>query len=157
MREVGIWFPLVQGNAERVPFADECFDIVFADHGAFSFTDPYQTVPESARVLRRGGMLAFSHTSPICEIGRPVGTDHASRWLARDYFGLYQMEAPDGRVEFDLPYGAWVRLFRRCGLLVEDLIEPQPGPDATSTYRDVGDLAWARRWPSECIWRARKA
>ena len=40
---------------------------------------------------------------------------------------------------------------------VEDLIEPRPGPDAASTYRDAEDLAWSRRWPSECIWRARKA
>jgi len=23
--------------------------------------------------------------------------------------------------------------------------------------RDVDDLAWSRRWPSECIWRTRKA
>jgi hypothetical protein len=23
--------------------------------------------------------------------------------------------------------------------------------------RDADDLAWSRRWPSECIWRTRKA
>jgi hypothetical protein len=50
-----------------------------------------------------------------------------------------------------------IRLFRDCGLVVEDLLEPRPGPDATSTYRDADDLAWSRRWPSECIWRACKA
>jgi hypothetical protein len=41
--------------------------------------------------------------------------------------------------------------------VVEDLIEPRPGPEAASTYRDADDLSWSRRWPSECIWRTRKA
>ncbi len=27
---------------------------------------------------------------------------------------------------------------------------------ARSTYRDESELAWARRWPSEAIWKARK-
>jgi SAM-dependent methyltransferase len=152
----GIAFPLVQGNAEQVPLRDGCFDIVFADHGAFSFADPYRTVPEAARVLRPGGLLAFSHTSPLYEITTPVASDHAGQRLVRNYFKLHRMEQPDGRVEFDLPYGAWIRVFRDSGLEVLDLIEPRPEPDATSTYRDARDLAWSRRWPSELIWRARK-
>jgi SAM-dependent methyltransferase len=156
MRETGISFPLVHADAERVPFADGSFDIVFADHGAFSFADPHRTLPEAARVLRGGGLLAFSHSSPIYEIAAPQEADHASERLVYDYFGLHRIGLPDGEVIFNLPYGAWVRLFRDCGLLLEDLIEPRPGPDASSTYRDAEDLAWARRWPSECIWRARK-
>jgi hypothetical protein len=47
-------------------------------------------------------------------------------------------------------------LFRRCGLLVEDLLETRPGVDATSTYRDGTDRDWARRWPAENIWKLRK-
>jgi SAM-dependent methyltransferase len=155
-RETGIRFPLVHADAQRVPFADRSFDVVFADHGAFSFADPYRTVPEAARVLRDGGLLAFSHTSPIRELVTPSDSSHAGERLVRNYFGLHRMAFPDSPVEFDLPYGAWVRLFRRCGLVVEDLIEPQPPPDAVSTYGDARDLAWSRRWPSESIWRLRK-
>ena len=59
-------------------------------------------------------------------------------------------------VNFNLPYSGWTALFHANGLVVEELIEPRPGPDAVSTYRDAEDRAWARRWPSECIWRARK-
>jgi SAM-dependent methyltransferase len=157
MREAGVRFPLVHGDAERVPFGDGSFDVVFADHGAFSFADPYRTVPESARVLRRGGLLAFNHLSPIYQVATPMEADHAGDRLVYDYFGLRRLQGPDGTVEFDLPYGAWIRLFRDCGLVVEDLIEPRPAADATSTYRDAADLAWARRWPAECIWRARRA
>ncbi len=155
-QEAGIRFPLVQGDAERVPLREARFDIVFADHGAFSFADPYRTVPEAARLLRRGGLLAFNHISPIYQIAAPVDAEHASDRLVYDYFGLHRIEVPGSTVEFDLPYGAWIRLFRDCGLVVEDLIEPRPGPEAASTYRDADDLAWSRRWPSECIWRARK-
>lgn len=41
-------------------------------------------------------------------------------------------------------------------LVLEDLLETRPGPDATSIYRDADDLAWSMRWPSECLWRVRK-
>jgi SAM-dependent methyltransferase len=90
------------------------------------------------------------------ETGIAPDDDHAGERLVNDYFGLYRMQDVDGTVEFNLPYGAWIRLFRDCGLVVEDLLEPRPGPDATSTYRDAEDLAWARRWPAEILWRLRK-
>jgi SAM-dependent methyltransferase len=155
-QETAIHFPLVHADAQRVPFADGSFDVVFADHGAFSFADPYRTVPESARVLRDGGLLAFSHTSPIRELVTPLDSGRPGDLLLRDYFGLHRIEFPGSAVEFDLPYGDWIRLFRSCGLVVEDLIEPRPDPDAVSTYGDRLDLAWSRRWPSESIWRLRR-
>ncbi len=62
----------------------------------------------------------------------------------------------DGETVFQLPFGEWVRLFRANGLVVEDLVEPRPDPDATSSYRNADELAWARRWPAEAIWRLRR-
>jgi len=55
-----------------------------------------------------------------------------------------------------LPYGDWIRLFRANGLEVEDLIEPRPPANARTTYRWFAPLEWARRFPSESIWRLRK-
>jgi hypothetical protein len=55
-----------------------------------------------------------------------------------------------------LGYGDWIRLFRRSGLVVEDLVEIRPPEGATSTYRDAADLLWARDWPMEQIWKVRK-
>jgi ubiquinone/menaquinone biosynthesis C-methylase UbiE len=153
--ETGITIPLVQANGEQFPFADATFDVVFADHGAFSFADPDRTIPEAARVLRPGGLLAFSHTSHIFEIASPDHAEHATDRLVHDYFDTLEVEA-DGMVHFSLPYGAWTALFHANGLVVEELIEPRPDPDATSTYRDHQDRDWARRWPSESIWKARK-
>jgi SAM-dependent methyltransferase len=156
MDEMGISFPLVQASAEQVPFRDSSFDVVFADHGAFSFADPHRTIPEGARVLRRGGLMAFGQVSPIYAIATPVDADHASDRLVYDYFGLRRLEEPDGIINFNLPYGEWIRLFRECELVIEDLIETRPEAGTRSTYRDPEDVSWSRRWPSECIWRVRK-
>jgi SAM-dependent methyltransferase len=156
-RETGLTFPLVQASAEEVPFADRSFHIVFADHGAFSFADPVRAIPEAARILRPGGLLAFSHVSPLYEITVADGADRAGRRLVRDYFGLGLFKDPDGLVSVNLPYGEWIRLFRSSGLLVEDLLETRPKADPDLSGRQRADNEWARRWPSECIWRLRKA
>lgn len=154
MAQAEVEFPLVHSSAEAVPLPDESFDVVFCDHGAFTFADPYKVVPEAARLLRPGGLLAFSKSSPfvaVCE-GPDEKIDTA---FHRDYFGLHELD--DGEVvTFELPYGEWIRLFRANGLVVEDLIEPRPAADATSTYWDESERDWARRWPSESIWKARK-
>ena len=59
-------------------------------------------------------------------------------------------------VEHDLPYGEWVRLLVENGFRVESLIEIRPPEDAESTYRNADETAWARRWPMEEVWRARR-
>jgi hypothetical protein len=47
-------------------------------------------------------------------------------------------------------------LFGEHGLAVESLIELRPPADATSSCRNEVDREWARRWPMEHIWRARR-
>lgn len=155
MRDAGLDFPLVHASAESVPLPDASFDIVFCDHGAFGWADPHLVMPEASRLLRSQGLLAFSITSPLASLCWHPDTDLMEPRLHRDYFGLHRLE-DDEAVNFQLPYGEWIGLFRAHGFEIEDLIEPQPGPDAQSTYWEESELAWARRWPSECIWRARK-
>jgi len=153
--EAGVEVPLIHGSAEAVPRPDASFDIVFCDHGAMTFADPYLTVPEAARLLRPGGLFAFNHHSPIQTICWPLDAERVGDRLALDYFGMHVID--DGEeISFQLPYGDWIRLFRANGFIVEDLIEPRPAADATSTYRDEAELAWGRRWPAECIWRLRR-
>ena len=155
MAAAGVDFPLVHASAEAVPLADASFDIIFCDHGAMTFADPYKTVPEAARLLRPGGLFAFNHHSPIETICWPLAADTVGERLALDYFGMHRID-DDEDVTYQLPYGEWIRLFRASGFVVEDLIEPRPAADVTSTYRSADELAWARRWPAECIWRLRR-
>ena len=66
-------------------------------------------------------------------------------------------DSGEGTVDFHLPYGEWIRLFREHGFVVEDLLEPRPAADATSSYRDELERDWSRRWPAESIWRLRRS
>jgi SAM-dependent methyltransferase len=155
MAEAGVELPLVEASAEDVPLGTESFDVVFCDHGAFNFADPTRLVPECARLLRPGGLLAFSMVTPIFDLFWDNEREAVGDEARNAYFELGGFEDDEG-VDFQLPYGEWVRMFRANGLLVEDLIELRPPPDATSSY-DLVKLEWARRLPAEHIWKARKA
>ncbi|MGI8607132.1 MAG: class I SAM-dependent methyltransferase [Gaiellaceae bacterium] len=155
----GVDMELHHGSAESLPFEDRSFDLVVADHGANRFADPYLWVPESARVLRPGGALAFCGGTAFEIVCLHDQTDTWDATLHRPYFGLHKrvFDDQDGVVvEFELGYGDWIRLFRRSELEVEALIEVQPPEGATSTYRTDEETAWARRWPMEQIWKVRK-
>lgn len=152
----GLDFEVVHGVAEALPFEEERFDLVVADHGANRFADPYRWVPECARVLRPGGLLAFNGGTAFEALCGNVETDTWEPRLHRDYFGLHHLQWPDSAIEFELPYGEWIRLFRQSGLEVEALVEVQPPEGAASTYRNEAETAWARQWPMEQIWKARK-
>jgi SAM-dependent methyltransferase len=158
--ETGERFPLVRASAEELPFADDSFDLVFCDHGATSFTDPHATIPECARVLRPGGRLVFNIATPWVAVCWPNDVDPPDRTLHRPYFELGRSAQVDEdgttTVEWYLGYGDWIRLFRDTGLIVEDLIELRPAPDATTTYTDYSTHEWARDFPGDHIWKARK-
>jgi SAM-dependent methyltransferase len=156
-QEAGVDFPLVHAGAESVPLADASFDVVMCDWGAMTFADPLLTVPQAARLLRPGGLLAFSGASPLSWVAWDDDTDAYTERLAAPYFGMHRVETPEGSVEFNLPIGAWIRLFREHGFVVEDLIEIRPPAGADSTYRTDEETEWARRWPMEQIWKVRKA
>jgi ubiquinone/menaquinone biosynthesis C-methylase UbiE len=155
LSEAGIDFPLIEASAEAVPLPDASFDIIFCDWGAMTFTNPYQSVPEAARLLRPGGLFAFCGATPIQFICSDVKTDRIERHLINDYFGLTHLDWGDS-IDFQIPYGEWIRLFRRNHLLIEDLIETRPAPGVSSTYRSEEENEWARHWPMESIWKLRK-
>lgn len=152
----GVDIPLVQASGDATPFRSGSFDVVFNDYGVMLWVDPYDSVPEAARLLRPGGLLAFTTSSPLSIVCTDEAAESVSTTLHRDYFGMRRIAWPDG-VEFQLPHGEWIRLFKDNGLTVEDLIEVRPPEDAATTYDDAGRPAsWARRWPAEDLWRVRK-
>jgi ubiquinone/menaquinone biosynthesis C-methylase UbiE len=152
----GVDFPLVHASAEAIPLEDASLDVVMADWGAPTFSDPYLFVPEVARILRPGGLFAFTGGTPLDWITFDEAADTYSDRLQRPYFGLHRWETPEGSVEFMLPIGEWIRLYRRSGFVIEDLIEVQPREGATSTYRSEAEIEWARKWPMEQIWKVRR-
>ena len=157
-QEHGQPFPLHEVSAEHLPFADESFDFAISEYGACLWADPHLWVPEAARVLRPGGRLIFLTNGTILMLCMPDAVDEpAADRLVRDYFGMHRFEWVDSpEVEFHLGYGDWIRLLRASGFEIEDLIELRPATGAAAVFADIVDLEWARRWPCEEVWKARK-
>lgn len=155
--EFGLAFPLIRAGAEAMPFSDASFDLIVSEYGASIWSDPYRWIPEAARVLRPGGELTFLVNGTILMLCMPEAEEAATEKMLRGYFGMHRFEWPgEEAVDFHLGYGDWIRLLRGNGFEVVDLIELRPPEGAAETSFPFVTLEWARRWPSEEIWRARK-
>jgi SAM-dependent methyltransferase len=157
-QEHGVSFPLHLGSAEEMPFEDNSFDMVISEYGASIWCDPYLWIPEAARVLRPGGQLAFLTNSYLVMLCSPDALEPTGVTLLRPHFGMHRFEwSDDDSVEFHIPHGEWIALLRENGFEVEALLELQAPEDAAPhRYDSLPTLEWARRWPSEEIWKARK-
>ncbi|MBT8164936.1 MAG: class I SAM-dependent methyltransferase [Acidimicrobiia bacterium] len=156
-REFDLSFPLIHGAGEHLPFRTESFDLVISEYGAAIWSDPYTWIPEAVRVLRPGGELIFLGNSVLFMLCAPdLDGVPAERTMLRPQFGMHRFEWPDDdSVEFHLSHGDMLRLLRANGLEVLDLIEVQ-APEGAPEVRFNASRAWARQWPAEEIWRARK-
>ena len=155
-REHHLEFPLIHGSAESVPLPDASFDLAFSEYGASLWCDPYCWVPEAARLLRPGGDLVLLKNGTILTLCLREDDAPATERLLRDSFGLHRLEWADtGTVEFALPMGEWIRLFRANGFELLDLRELRAPHGASTRYTFV-NAEWAHRWPSEEIWHLKK-
>ena len=159
--EHGIDLSLVQADAERVPFRDESFDFAISEYGAALWTDPYVWIPEAFRILRPGGDLVFLSTSTLGTLCMPVdGSLPVTDRLERDYFSIHRIDWRDavdepGGFEFYLPISRWIRLFRETGFAIQGFEEVQ-SPRGGTELGFAFTAAWARRWPSEQVWKLHK-
>lgn len=149
-------FPLVHGDAERLPFPDASFDDAISEYGAAIWCDPHRWIPEAARVLRPGGRLSFlrNHAFQMLFVDEDPKVP-AHRTLQRPYFGMHRFDWETGETEFHLPHGLMMSVLREAGFDVLELRELRPSPDARSDYEFV-TLDWARQWPCEEVWIARR-
>jgi SAM-dependent methyltransferase len=156
--ESGVTFPLVRAAAESVPLRDASFDLAISEYGAAIWADPYRWVPEAARLLRPGGELVFLGNSTLLMLCAPDEDGVAAGdCLLRPQFGMHRFEWPDDpTVEFHLSHGDWIRLLRANGFEIEELIELRAPEGNTRTNYGFVTAAWARQWPCEEAWRARR-
>jgi SAM-dependent methyltransferase len=157
--EFGIEFPLIHGNAETVPLPDASFDLAISEYGAVLWADPERWVPEAARLLRPGGLLIGLTNSVLAVLAMPELEDDgpALDRLMRPQRAIRRMVWDDGddSVEFHPTHGDWIRIFRASGFDVEELIEIYAPDGATTSYPWMSP-EWARQWPVEDAWKARK-
>jgi ubiquinone/menaquinone biosynthesis C-methylase UbiE len=149
-------FSLVYANAEDVPFDDESFDVAVSEYGASVWSDPRYWLREAHRLLKPNGRLIFFTTGAMLTACTPEDGGAPSATLVRNYFSNYRVEfGTNSGVELHPTHGEWIRQLHATGYVIEDLIELRPAKDAKARYELV-DLKWARQWPSEEIWIARK-
>jgi SAM-dependent methyltransferase len=142
-----------------VPLPDSAFDLVLSEYGASIWADPYGWIPEAARIARPGGVLVFLRNSTLSILCSPDTGPIVDR-LVRPQFGMHRLDwrGDGGGIEFHLGHGDWVRLLRANGFEILDLIEIRaPASGKTHEFYDHVQVEWAREWPSEEIWVARKA
>jgi SAM-dependent methyltransferase len=155
--ELGIEFPLVEASAEDVPLPDASFDLVLSEYGASIWCEPERWIAEAARLLRPGGELVFLANSTLAILCSP-DEGSVGEQLQRPQFGMYRFEwLPDNEVNFYISHGEWIRVLGERGFEIVALHELQAPADAEDHPRYYHVSAeWAKKWPSEDIWRARK-
>ena len=154
--EFGIEFPLIEAVGEDVPLPDASFDLVVSEFGASIWADPHRWIPEAARLLRPGGRLVFLRNSTLATLHQSL--EGTVETLQRPQRGLNKITWPDtGEVEFHLPPGKLIDVVRESGFEIERMVELYAPNDAeTHGYYDYVTADWARKWPAEEIWVARK-
>ena len=155
-REFELEFPLVEAVAESVPLPDASFDLAISEYGASIWADPQRWIPEAARLLRAEGRLVFLRNSTLAILC--MALEGITEQLQRPQRGLGRLEWPDTKeVEFHTPHGELIDVLHANGFVLERLIELYAPDDAEDhDYYSYVSAAWAKQWPSEEIWAARK-
>ncbi|AEG81522.1 methyltransferase domain-containing protein [Corynebacterium ulcerans] len=152
--------PLVNADAQSLPFKDASFDIAFSAFGAFPFIpDITATLFDVSRVLTTDGRLVFSVNHPMRWIF-PDDPGQAGLIASIPYFQRsYVEEDEEGRptyVEFQRTIGDWVRALTQAGFILQDIIEPEWPHDLTRSWGQWSPLR-GKIFPGTAIFVAHKA
>jgi SAM-dependent methyltransferase len=84
---------VLDGTAERIPLGDRSVDAVFC-HSAWHWVDPESALPEIARVLVPGGLLAVAWTMPDRRVGWRAKLDEITGKQSTSGRGPGRFEVP---------------------------------------------------------------
>jgi ubiquinone/menaquinone biosynthesis C-methylase UbiE len=138
-RRTGISVPLVQADAQHLPFADDSFDIAFTAFGAVPFvSDSAAVMREVARVLRPHGRWVFATTHPIRwsfpDDPGPDGLTATMPYWDRTPYVEYAEDGAATYVEHHRTLGDRIREINDAGFRLLDLVEPEWPADLTETW-----------------------
>jgi SAM-dependent methyltransferase len=156
--EFGLGLEFLEENAERTSLPDAAFDLVVSEYGASVWCDPALWLAEAARLLRPGGELVFLRGSTLQILCMPDEGQVEER-LVRPQRSLYRLDWRDDDPETEFHPGTadMFRILRENGFALIDFRELYAPEDAVDhEYYWHGSAEWAKRWPSEEIWVARK-
>jgi SAM-dependent methyltransferase len=126
----GVRVPLVQADAQHLPFADGSFDVACTAFGAVPFVaDSAGVMREVARVLRPGGRWVFATTHPLRWVfpddPGPAGLTVATPYFDRSPYVEVDEDGEPTYVEHHRTLGDRVRELVGAGLQLVDLVEPE--------------------------------
>jgi SAM-dependent methyltransferase len=126
----GVDVPLVQADAQHLPFRAASFDSAFTSFGAIAFVaDSAAVMGEVARVLRPGGRWVFSTTHPIRwsfpDDPGPAGLTATMPYWDRTPYVEYGADGAATYVEHHRTLGDRVREIAAAGFRLVDLVEPE--------------------------------
>jgi ubiquinone/menaquinone biosynthesis C-methylase UbiE len=158
-KEFGLGLEFIEGNAEKVPLPDGSFNLAFSEYGASIWCDQFKWIAEAHRLLRRRGELVFMRSSDLEMVCSP-DAEKISERLVRPLKGMHRLDwfsEDKPSSEFHLSASELFQLLRRTGFDVLDYRQLYAPDDAVDDpHFSFIPAAWARKWPSEEIWRARK-
>ena len=126
----GVAVPLVQADAQRLPFATGSFDLACSAFGAVPFVaDSAAVMREVARVLRPGGRWVFAITHPLRWVfpddPGPAGLIVRTPYFDRSPYVEVDEAGEPTYVEHHRTLGDRVRELVAAGLQLVDLVEPE--------------------------------
>ncbi|MCW2540049.1 MAG: Methyltransferase type 11 [Frankiales bacterium] len=131
--------PLVQADAQIMPFVTGSFDIAFSAYGAVPFVaDSAAVMAEAARVLSPGGRWVFAVTHPVrWAFPDSPGADGLTATMSyfdrRPYVEFDEADTPT-YVEHHRTLGDRVRELTSAGFQLLDLIEPEWPAELTEEW-----------------------
>ncbi|WP_345313158.1 class I SAM-dependent methyltransferase [Gordonia alkaliphila] len=152
--------PLVRAGAERLPFADNSFDLMTSAFGAIPFVaDSARAMAEAARVLRPGGRWVFATNHPMrwmfLDDPGPEGLTVTLSYFDRTPYSEVDDDGNISYVEHHRTIGDRVREIVAAGLVLDDIVEPEWPDDLDAEWGQWSPLRGAL-FPGTAIFACHK-
>jgi ubiquinone/menaquinone biosynthesis C-methylase UbiE len=144
----GVSVPFIQGNAEDLsPFEDSSWDIVFSAYAFHYVENMDRCLAECHRVLRPGGLLAFSLDHPMRACFWDEEEQQETIYPVRSYFDERPLVWPFSETgilmrSFHRTTARWISLLAEAGFHLRTLLEPAPP-------KDISNDPWADEYTRE--------
>jgi len=151
-------FDFYVGDVRKTPFKKNEFDVVYSSLVAHYIKDLNQLFKEVKRILKKGGVYAFSIHHPLMEVSKRTKINGRKKIILKPYFNndkyKWKLANKMQMVSYHHTFENIFELLRKNDFVVERLLEPVPSKEAKKINPRRYKRAITR--PSFLIIKARK-